>query len=61
MVASEESVLHEVLAMPDQVWAPRAGEPLIARIEGMPWPIPGDLDAAAGTAPAATALTTGAG
>ena len=31
MVASEESVLHEVLDAPDQVWAPRAGEPVIAR------------------------------
>jgi glutamate synthase domain-containing protein 1 len=43
MVASEESVLHEVLDAPDQIWAPKAGEPLIARVQGMPWPILGDL------------------
>lgn len=32
MVASEESVLHEVLDAPDRVWSPRAGEPVIARV-----------------------------
>jgi glutamate synthase domain-containing protein 1 len=32
MVASEESVLHEVLHAPDRVWSPRAGEPVIARV-----------------------------
>jgi glutamate synthase domain-containing protein 1 len=32
MVASEESVLHEVLGAPDRVWSPRAGEPVIARV-----------------------------
>ncbi len=42
MVASEESVLREVLHTPDAVWAPRAGEPLVARVKGLPWPIPGD-------------------
>jgi hypothetical protein len=25
------------------VWAPKAGEPVIARIKGMDWPIHGDL------------------
>jgi glutamate synthase domain-containing protein 1 len=34
MVASEESSIHEVLEAPDQVWAPRAGEPVIARVQG---------------------------
>ncbi len=42
MVASEESALHEVLDSPDTIWAPKAGEPLVARVEGMPWPITGD-------------------
>jgi glutamate synthase domain-containing protein 1 len=42
MVASEESALHEVLDEPEAVWAPRAGEPVVARIAGMPWPLPGD-------------------
>lgn len=43
MVASEESAIREVLDAPDEVWAPKAGEPVIARIEGMEWPIHGDL------------------
>jgi glutamate synthase domain-containing protein 1 len=34
MVASEESSIREVLDAPDQVWAPRAGEPVIARVAG---------------------------
>ncbi len=34
MVASEESVLHEVLDAPERVWSPRAGEPVIARVAG---------------------------
>ena len=34
MVASEESSIREVLDAPDQVWAPRAGEPVIARVQG---------------------------
>jgi hypothetical protein len=42
MVASEESALREVLSAPDGVWAPKAGEPVVARIPSMPWPIPGD-------------------
>src|SRR5690606_29554002 len=43
MVASEESAMREVLESPDEVWAPKAGEPVIARIEGVDWPIHGDL------------------
>jgi len=43
MVASEESAMREVLDAPDRVWAPKAGEPVVARIEGMEWPIHGDL------------------
>jgi glutamine phosphoribosylpyrophosphate amidotransferase len=43
MVASEESAMREVLDAPDRVWAPKAGEPVIGRIEGMEWPIHGDL------------------
>jgi glutamate synthase domain-containing protein 1 len=43
MVASEESAMREVLTSPDEVWAPKAGEPVIARIEGVDWPIHGDL------------------
>ena len=34
MVASEESSIREVLDAPDEVWAPRAGEPVIARVQG---------------------------
>ncbi len=43
MVASEESAMREVLDAPDEVWAPKAGEPVIARVEGVDWPIHGDL------------------
>ena len=43
MVASEESAMREVLDAPDRVWAPKAGEPVIGRIEGVDWPIHGDL------------------
>ncbi len=43
MVASEESAMREVLDAPDKVWAPRAGEPVIARVKGQDWPIHGDL------------------
>ena len=42
MVASEESAMREVLDAPDRVWAPKAGEPVIARVKGMDWPIHGD-------------------
>jgi glutamate synthase domain-containing protein 1 len=31
-VASEESAICEVLEAPDAIWAPRAGEPVIARV-----------------------------
>ncbi len=43
MVASEESACREVLSAPDRVWMPKAGEPTIARVAGMDWPIHGDL------------------
>jgi glutamate synthase domain-containing protein 1 len=42
-VASEESAIRQILPSPDVVWAPKAGEPVVARIEGMDWPIHGDL------------------
>ncbi|MBE0476390.1 MAG: glutamine amidotransferase family protein [Coriobacteriia bacterium] len=43
MVASEESAIRAVLDGPDEVWAPKAGEPVVARVAGMDWPIHGDL------------------
>ncbi len=43
MVASEESAMRAVLDNPDDVWAPKAGEPVVARIKDMDWPIHGDL------------------
>jgi glutamate synthase domain-containing protein 1 len=55
MVASEESVLHEVLEAPDVVWAPRAGEPVVARVGPGRSTAPVDLAlavAGAGPAPA---------
>ena len=42
MVASEESAMREVLDAPDAVWAPKAGEPVIARIDGSE-PLHGEL------------------
>ena len=42
-VASEESAIRQIIPNPDAVWAPKAGEPVIARIKGMDWPIHGDL------------------
>jgi glutamate synthase domain-containing protein 1 len=42
-VASEESAIRQIMPAPDAVWAPKAGEPVIARIKGMEWPIHGDL------------------
>jgi glutamate synthase domain-containing protein 1 len=42
-VASEESAIRQIIPAPDAVWAPKAGEPVIARIKGMEWPIHGDL------------------
>jgi glutamate synthase domain-containing protein 1 len=56
MVASEESAIREVLEAPDEVWAPKAGEPVIARIEGAVWPIHGDLNL---TAPEISCAVTG--
>ena len=40
--------MREVLDAPDRVWAPKAGEPVIARVKGMDWPIHGDLHLSAG-------------
>ena len=34
MVASEESAIRAVMPDPDAVWTPKAGEPVIARVEG---------------------------
>jgi hypothetical protein len=48
MVASEESAMRAVLDAPDDVWAPKAGEPVIGRVRGMEWPIHGDLHLSAG-------------
>jgi len=42
-VASEESAIRQIMPDPDALWAPKAGEPVIARIRGMEWPIHGDL------------------
>jgi glutamine phosphoribosylpyrophosphate amidotransferase len=42
-VASEESAIRAIIPDPDSVWAPKAGEPVVARIRGMDWPIHGDL------------------
>ena len=43
VVASEESAIRQIMPSPDSLWAPKAGEPVIARIKGMDWPIHGDL------------------
>ena len=43
MVASEEAAIRAVLPEPEVVWAPKAGEPVIARVAGMEWPIHGEL------------------
>ncbi|MCE5204086.1 MAG: glutamine amidotransferase family protein [Coriobacteriales bacterium] len=43
MVASEESAIRAVMDSPDKVWTPKAGEPTVARVAGMDWPIHGDL------------------
>jgi glutamine phosphoribosylpyrophosphate amidotransferase len=43
MVASEESAIRSVMDAPDRLWAPKAGEPVVARVRGMEWPIHGDL------------------
>jgi glutamate synthase domain-containing protein 1 len=43
VVASEESAIRQIIPAPDALWAPKAGEPVIARIKGMDWPIHGDL------------------
>jgi hypothetical protein len=43
IVASEESAIREIAPNPDSVWMPKAGEPVVARVRGMDWPIHGDL------------------
>jgi glutamate synthase domain-containing protein 1 len=43
VVASEESAIRQIVPDPDMTWAPKAGEPVIARVKGMDWPIHGDL------------------
>ncbi|MDI6712176.1 MAG: glutamine amidotransferase family protein [Anaerosomatales bacterium] len=43
IVASEEAAIRAVASEPDAVWMPKAGEPTVARVAGMPWPIHGDL------------------
>ena len=43
VVASEESAIRQIMPDPDSLWAPKAGEPVVARIRGMEWPIHGDL------------------
>jgi glutamate synthase domain-containing protein 1 len=43
IVASEESAIRAVVPDPEHVWMPKAGEPVIARVAGMDWPIHGDL------------------
>jgi glutamate synthase domain-containing protein 1 len=43
VVASEESAIRQIVPDPDAVWAPKAGEPVVARVRGMEWPIHGDL------------------
>jgi glutamate synthase domain-containing protein 1 len=42
LVASEESAIRAIVT-PDEIWAPKAGEPVVARVKGMEWPIHGDL------------------
>jgi glutamate synthase domain-containing protein 1 len=43
MVASEESAIRAVMPSPEHVWAPKAGEPVIARVKGMEPQIHGEL------------------
>lgn len=43
VVASEEAAIRAILSSPDRLWMPEAGEPVIAHVEGMGWPIHGDL------------------
>lgn len=45
MVASEESAIRTVMPEPDEVWTPKAGEPVIARVEGMDMPFHSQLHA----------------
>ncbi len=43
MVASEESAIRAVMPELDKTWMPKAGEPVLGRVQGMDWPIHGDL------------------
>lgn len=43
MVASEDSAIRSVMPEPDDLWMPKAGEPVIARVAGAAWPIHGDV------------------
>ena len=45
MVASEASAIRTVMPTPDDIWMPKAGEPVIARVRGMDWPLHGDVHA----------------
>ncbi len=36
-VASEEAAIREIEPDPEKVWAPRAGSPVIARLNEMEW------------------------
>jgi glutamate synthase domain-containing protein 1 len=45
MVASEASAIRTVMPTPDDIWMPKAGEPVIARVKGMDWPLHGDVHA----------------
>jgi len=45
MVVSEDSAIRTVMDAPDDVWMPKAGEPVIARVRGMEWPLHGDVHA----------------
>jgi len=43
MVASEDSAIRTVMPTPDDIWMPKAGEPVIARVKGMDWPMHGEV------------------
>jgi len=59
VVASEESALREVLGAPDEVWAPRAGEPVIVRQRHAAEPAAGDDTAPRAAAHAAAEASAG--
>ena len=43
VVASEDSAIRAIMPEPDKVWMPKAGQPVVARVRDMDWPIHGDL------------------